>query len=89
MTIQFNSSAAYHVKETKRVSTGKRIGYRIQVAVPNKARYDPSSEEMVQSFAPCYLIKESGDYTKMTDDILNEFLRGIMAWHKISNMYEA
>lgn len=82
------SKAFYHIATTKHVSTGMRIGSRILIAVPNKARYDMFLDAMVQSFAPKYLITESGDYSSLDKDTLNAFLRKVMAWHKITELTE-
>lgn len=53
---------AVAVMQTKRPVSGRQIGWRIKIAVFNRARYDVRARDYVQSFAPKYLLAESGDY---------------------------
>jgi hypothetical protein len=82
------STVALKVVTTKRPS-GKVIGYRIVLAHLNKAAYAPDPEgdgEYVQSFVPKYRICESSDYTKITPEILEQYLARVQAWHNIDHV---
>ena len=82
------TAAAIKFMETKHPVSGKRIGTRIVVATINEARYDMLTEEYCQSYAPCYRITESGDYTKLTKEIVEKFIEAATYWHKITEFVQ-
>jgi hypothetical protein len=69
-----------YAAKLKAVTAMGNVFYRIVLAHYNRARYDVCYEEYVQSFAPCYIIDESGDYvTPPDDDTIMEQL-GHLVW---------
>lgn len=79
--------AALGILKTTRPVSGRLIGYRIKLAVPNQARYDVLSGEYRQSFAPKFLIAESGDYSEPpTMAQMEAFLGSVMKWNGITEL---
>lgn len=74
---------ALKVVTTKRPISGAVIGVRIVLAHINRAQYDMESGEYVQSFHPKYRITESGDYKKVTPEIMEKFIARAAKWHKL------
>lgn len=66
----------WRLHENKAPSTGKVRGYRIKVAVGNLNGYHPQFGN-VPSFAPKYMIGQSGDYptADIAESHLDEYLR--------------
>lgn len=81
------SDFAMKVVEVKRPISGERIGYRMVLALPNKARYCVFSDEYVQSFHPKYRVCESGDTVERPNPLkIQRFLGDAMKWHNISRI---
>jgi hypothetical protein len=76
---------AVKIKRVTAPISGIVKGYRLLAAVQNKARYDVVSEEYVQSFAPCYMISEAGDFSNYpTEEQMLRFFQEVMQWHMFS-----
>lgn len=81
------STVCMKVIEVKRPISRERIGYRIVLAHPNKARWCMFTDEYVQSFAPKYRLCESGDYANKPNPLkIQEFLMELMKWHRIDKI---
>jgi hypothetical protein len=80
------TTAAITIKNVKRPVSGRPIGQRIVCAHINQARFDVFSQMYVQSFAPKYIIRESGDYPSVTEKALQRFIRQLKEWDKIDKV---
>lgn len=80
-------TAAFKIVVTKRPVSGEVIGYRMVLAVPNRAQYNLRTKDYEQSFAGRFRITESGDYTEEpTPRQVAEFLDKAMGWHHITRL---
>ena len=69
-------------------------GYRIKACVPNRAQVvtgftdDRAQWRRTESFAPKFLIAESGDYTteEKAREAMASFVRGLMEWHGVTSL---
>ena len=81
------STVAMKVLEVKRPCSGERIGYRIVLAHPNKARYNVFADEYTQSFDSKYRLRESGDTSEYPNPLkIQRFLQESMRWHNIDRI---
>lgn len=78
--------AAIKVVKVKRPVSGKVIGERLVCAHINRKQYDIFSGEMIQSFAPCHRIAETGDYYTVGKKAVERFIRLLKEWHKIDKV---
>ncbi len=78
--------AAITLKTVRHPVSQKVIGVRLVCAHINEARFDVLSRTYCQSFAPMYIITETGDYTMMKDKVVDRFIAMLKEWHKIDRV---
>ena len=72
---EINTNVAFAIVKAKHPASGKQIGERMVVSYINRAAYDVFSGEYIQSHAPKYRLRESGDYRQVTREIRERWIK--------------
>lgn len=76
----------FGIVTTRRPNSGKVIGKRLVLCTPNRAQYDFTTGEMVQSFQGRFRMVESGDYSQITPEIVEKFIASAQEMYNITRI---